>query len=246
MPTVRQPMIDVVRRAGRQQQVGHTEHWSIGGEVLLVEPRSLHAHDRQDVAPLTVGGFSALAIPAELLQQDVFRRMHVNRAAAHRDRLTTRQLLRIQGRVAGDEQVDLQLRGVVDEISYSSGRGWLAARPDRRCRSRRRAQPPVRARRRRSTPLRCRYRPSNAALRRTSWRSSLRYCAQRRSSRALAPPAARGRSGRPARSPQVHPVYLRVRAPRQVPTERDDGQTEEVSARCGPWMTRPDAARARS
>ena len=50
-------------------------------EIGPVETSPLDAYDRQSVAPLPVGYLAALAIPTELLQQDVFGRMHVERPA---------------------------------------------------------------------------------------------------------------------------------------------------------------------
>jgi hypothetical protein len=59
------------------QQVGHTEHRGIDSSIVPVQLLRLDADNAKDVAPLTVRDSSSLAIPTQLLQQNIFRRMHV-------------------------------------------------------------------------------------------------------------------------------------------------------------------------
>jgi hypothetical protein len=91
-------------------------------EIGPVETSPLDAYDRQSVAPLPVGYLAALAIPTELLQQDVFGRMHVERpATAEIDRLAPRQLLSIEGCPSRHEEVDLDLRQLVNRVRVGVG-----------------------------------------------------------------------------------------------------------------------------
>src|SRR5207245_7835204 len=56
------------------QKVVYAEHRRIDGQIVSIQPRALRAHDAGNVPPLTVGYLASFAIPAQLLQQDVFGR----------------------------------------------------------------------------------------------------------------------------------------------------------------------------
>ena len=67
--------------------------------VGVVEPPPLHQQDREHVAPLSVRHFATVALPQQLLDQDVFRRVHepsAKRIVAHDDRPTTFELTAIE------------------------------------------------------------------------------------------------------------------------------------------------------
>jgi hypothetical protein len=42
--------------------------------------------------------------------------MHMNRASAHVDRLPARNLLHVERRATGDEQIYVELRGLVNQL----------------------------------------------------------------------------------------------------------------------------------
>ena len=86
-------------------------------EVVAIEARALHAHDADDIAPLTIGCFAAETEPAQLLQQDVLGRMdEEGDRGRNGDGLTALQLLCVQGRSASDEQVHLHTGVVVNQV----------------------------------------------------------------------------------------------------------------------------------
>src|SRR6185295_11314435 len=64
------------------QQVVYTEDWRVGREVVPIQQGSLRPDDRQDIAPLAVRHSTATPKPAQLLKQNVFRRVHEQRAIA--------------------------------------------------------------------------------------------------------------------------------------------------------------------
>src|SRR6185503_7553136 len=86
-------------------------------KVRPIEPGALHSNDAEDIAPLPVGRFSAGTVPAKFLQEDVLRRVHGNRPArTDHDRQAPSQLLLVERRAARDEEIHLQLRGLMDQI----------------------------------------------------------------------------------------------------------------------------------
>ncbi len=69
-----------------------------------------------------IGDLAAESVPPEFLQQDVFRRMYVKHlAGANFDRTTPRQLLTVERRAAGDEDIDLQHRRLMNQIDAPLG-----------------------------------------------------------------------------------------------------------------------------
>ncbi len=46
-------------------------------QIAQIQPGALHANNSQDVAPLAVGHFAALAIPTQFLEKDVLGRMDI-------------------------------------------------------------------------------------------------------------------------------------------------------------------------
>src|SRR5579864_7097922 len=101
------------------QEVGDIQRSGPGEQVGKVEAPGLGSDDAEDVVPLAVGDLAAEAVPGELAEEGVFggldpdgaRRIlaqGVGRGALH--------LGAIEGAGAGDEEVHLEARGVVDEI----------------------------------------------------------------------------------------------------------------------------------
>jgi len=103
------------------EEIGHAKYRRVGQEVLPIEPGALHTNDAEDIPPLPVGRFSAGTIPAKLLQQDVFGWVHRDRPArTDEDRHAPIQLLLIERRAAGDEEIHLQLSGLMDQIGVTA------------------------------------------------------------------------------------------------------------------------------
>jgi hypothetical protein len=100
-----------------REQVGYTQGGRVDTQVAAIQALRLDSDDAEDVPPLTFGCLTALAIPTQLLQEDVFRRVYVEDAPwPDLDRPTPAQLLIVERRTAGNEQIDLQLRDLMDEI----------------------------------------------------------------------------------------------------------------------------------
>src|SRR5258706_9767389 len=62
---------------GAGEKIGDAKRLSVHREVGSIEPGALDSDNAEDIAPLTIGDVAALAIPAQFLQQNVLRRMHV-------------------------------------------------------------------------------------------------------------------------------------------------------------------------
>lgn len=111
--------IDSAGRAfpqGALQRRAHTKSRRIPDQVVEIQATALHRMMPR-MSRHCPSGTVPLLVPAELLQQDVLRRMHVQDAiAGQADCLTPRELLLVQRRAAGDMDVDLKLRGLMDQI----------------------------------------------------------------------------------------------------------------------------------
>jgi hypothetical protein len=83
------------------QKVGDAQRRRVLSQIGSIEMFALHANNPEDVAPLTIGRLSAFPIPAQLLQQDIFGRMYVERLArTYCNRLAAVQLLLVERRAA--------------------------------------------------------------------------------------------------------------------------------------------------
>ena len=99
------------------EEIGHAQCRRVDQQILPIEPGALYSNDAEDVPPLPVGRFSAGTIPAKFLQQDVFGGVHGDRPArTDADRHAPIQLLLVQRRAARDEEIHLQLGGLMDQI----------------------------------------------------------------------------------------------------------------------------------
>jgi hypothetical protein len=88
--------------------VGNIERGCVDSEVVAIEVLRLHADDAENIAPLTIGVLATLAIPMQLLQQNVLRRVDVkNPSVGELDSLASPQLLLVERRAASDKNVDL-------------------------------------------------------------------------------------------------------------------------------------------
>ena len=88
-------------------------------EIGPIQSIRLNGSDSQHISPLTIRGVAAGTKPSQLLEQYVFGGMEVQRAFRRRanlDALAARQLLLVQGRATGDEQIDLDRCWLMDQI----------------------------------------------------------------------------------------------------------------------------------
>ena len=99
------------------EEIGHTKHRRVGKKVIPIEPGALYPDNAEHISPLPVGRFSTGTIPAKFLQQNVFGRVHRDfQARTDEHRHAPIQLLLVERRAAGDEEIHLQLRGLMDQI----------------------------------------------------------------------------------------------------------------------------------
>jgi hypothetical protein len=78
-------------------------------EIRRIEPIGLDANDAEHIPPLPIGLFASDPEPAQLLEKNVFRRMHVDRSPVDLDGPAPRQEFSVERRAARREQVDLDL-----------------------------------------------------------------------------------------------------------------------------------------
>jgi hypothetical protein len=48
-------------------------------QIVAIQARSLDPDDAKSVAPLPIGHLATPSVPSQLLEQDVFRRVHMER-----------------------------------------------------------------------------------------------------------------------------------------------------------------------
>ena len=97
-------------------------------DALVMSLVRLNADDAENVAPLAVRCLAALPVPVQLLQQDVLRRMDVQATRCEYHFLAPFQLLPVERRTSGHEEIDLQLGRLMNQIRGPS----LPHRPTQR------------------------------------------------------------------------------------------------------------------
>src|SRR5258707_85517 len=102
------------QRVGKAQLVGPMF------EVSEVELVALHLEDADDIVPLSIGDAAAESMPVELVKDDVLRRDQVDRLLRQLDDASPREGRLLERRVLGDEYVDLEATGRVNDVERSA------------------------------------------------------------------------------------------------------------------------------